>query len=68
MGVPFVTTLHGRLDLPDVNGSFECCFAEAPFVSISDAQRVPLPQADWVATVYHGVPKNLLRPNFVPGG
>jgi glycosyltransferase involved in cell wall biosynthesis len=29
---------------------------------------VPLPQADWVATVYHGVPKNLLRPNFVPGG
>jgi glycosyltransferase involved in cell wall biosynthesis len=57
LGVPFVTTLHGRLDLPDLNGSFENCFAEAPFVSISNAQRAPLPQAHWVATVYHGLPR-----------
>jgi glycosyltransferase involved in cell wall biosynthesis len=58
LGVPFVTTLHGRLDLPDFDGSFESCFTEAPFVSISDAQRAPLPKAHWVGTVYHGLPRN----------
>jgi glycosyltransferase involved in cell wall biosynthesis len=68
LGVPFVTTLHGRLDLPDLSGSFENCFVDAPFVSISNAQRAPLPQAHWVATVYHGLPKNLLKPNFAPEG
>jgi len=68
LGVPFVTTLHGRLDLPDLNGSFENCFAEVPFVSISDAQRAPLPQARWIGTVYHGLPKNLLKANFAPEG
>ena len=68
LGVPFVTTLHGRLDLPDLNGSFENCFAEAPFVSISNAQRKPLPQAHWAGTVYHGLPKDLLKPNFAPEG
>src|SRR5439155_8623857 len=39
-----------------------------PFVSVSDAQRAPLPQAHWVATVHHVLPKNLLTPNFAPGG
>jgi glycosyltransferase involved in cell wall biosynthesis len=68
LGVPFLTTLHGRLDLPDLNDAFEHCFAEAPFISISDAQRAPLPSADWLGTVYHGIPKNLLKPNFAPGG
>jgi glycosyltransferase involved in cell wall biosynthesis len=68
LGVPFVTTLHGRLDLPNLTGAFENSFAEAPFVSISDAQRDPLPQAHWAATVYHGLPKNLLKPNFTPTG
>jgi glycosyltransferase involved in cell wall biosynthesis len=68
LGVPFVTTLHGRLDLPDLNGSFENCFAKAPYVSISDAQRAPLPQARWIGTVYHGLPQNLLKPNYVPEG
>jgi glycosyltransferase involved in cell wall biosynthesis len=68
LGVPFVTTLHGRLDLPDLNRSFENCFAEAPYVSISDAQRAPLPQAHWIGTVYHGLPKNLLKPNYTPDG
>jgi glycosyltransferase involved in cell wall biosynthesis len=68
LGVPFLTTLHGRLDLPDLNDAFEPCFAEAPFISISDAQRAPLPSADWLGTVYHGIPKNLLKPNFAPGG
>jgi glycosyltransferase involved in cell wall biosynthesis len=68
LGVPFLTTLHGRLDLPYINGPFERCFAEAPFVSISDAQRAPLSQARWVGTVYHGLPRNLLKPNFAPKG
>jgi glycosyltransferase involved in cell wall biosynthesis len=67
LGVPFVTTLHGRLDLPNLRNAFEHCFFEASFVSISDAQRAPLPRARWVGTV-HGVPKNLLRPNFAPDG
>jgi glycosyltransferase involved in cell wall biosynthesis len=68
LGVPFVTTLHGRLDLPDLNGSFENCFAKAPYVSISNAQRAPLPQAHWIGTVYHGLPKNLLKANYTPDG
>jgi glycosyltransferase involved in cell wall biosynthesis len=63
---PFVTTLHGRLDLPDLDASFERCFAEAPFVSISDAQRAPLPHAHWLGTVHHGLPKDLLKPNDAP--
>ena len=66
LGVPFLTTVHGRLDLPDLDASFERCFAEAPFVSISDAQRAPLPQARWLGTVHHGLPKDLLKPNDAP--
>src|SRR5690242_9726653 len=38
LGVPFLTTLHGRLDVPELDGCFAECFAEAPFVSVSDAQ------------------------------
>jgi glycosyltransferase involved in cell wall biosynthesis len=68
LGVPFVTTLHGRLDLPDLNGSFESCFGGARFISISDAQRVPLPHTAWAGTVYHGMPKYLLKPNLSPDG
>ena len=68
MRVPFVTTLHGRLDLPVLRTLYKDCFAGAPFVSISDAQRTPLEQADWAGTVYHGLPKNLLTPNFDPEG
>jgi glycosyltransferase involved in cell wall biosynthesis len=54
---PFVTTLHGRLDLPLFN-----IFSTAPVVSISDSQRRPLTQANFVATVHHGLPENLLTP------
>jgi glycosyltransferase involved in cell wall biosynthesis len=50
-----LTTLHGRLDLPDVMGVFER-WPQYPLVSISDDQRRPMPSANWVATVYHGVP------------
>jgi glycosyltransferase involved in cell wall biosynthesis len=68
LNVPFVTTLHGRLDLPNIETCFGQCFAETPFVSISDAQRAPLPEANWVGTVHHGLPEDLLTPNFAPKG
>ncbi|HSV21622.1 MAG TPA: glycosyltransferase family 4 protein [Xanthobacteraceae bacterium] len=59
--IPFVTTLHGRLDLPEHQPVF-AAFSSVPVVSISDAQRRPLPQAGWVRTVYHGLPEQLLSP------
>src|SRR6516165_8468313 len=58
---PFVTTLHGRLDLPEHQPVFDT-FSHIPHVSISNAQRRPLPQANWVRTVHHGLPENLLKP------
>ena len=68
LGVPFVTTLHGRLDHPALATLCTNCFPDSHFVSISEAQRIPLPQANWVGTVYHGLPKNLLTPNYEPKG
>jgi glycosyltransferase involved in cell wall biosynthesis len=61
LGAPFVTTLHGRLDLPELAPLYEE-FAEAPLVAISDAQRRPIEWANWIATVHHGIPVDLLRP------
>ena len=61
---PFVTTLHGRLDLPEHQPVFDT-FSSVPVVSISNAQRRPLPQANWVRTVYHGLPEKLLTPKPV---
>jgi glycosyltransferase involved in cell wall biosynthesis len=58
---PFVTTLHGRLDLPEHQPVFDE-FSSVPVVSISNAQRRPLPQAHWVRTVHHGLPERLLMP------
>jgi glycosyltransferase involved in cell wall biosynthesis len=68
LGVPFLTTLHGRLDHPALGSLCRDCFGGAPFVSISNAQRIPLPDAHWAGTVYHGLPQNLLVPNFNPNG
>ncbi len=51
---PVVTTLHGRLDLPDLPPLYRH-FSEVPLVSISDAQRRPIPNANWAATIYHGI-------------
>ena len=56
---PHVTTLHGRLDLPPIAPLYSE-FGELPLVSVSDAQRVPLPHQNWVATVYHGLPAHEL--------
>src|SRR5205085_1606802 len=58
---PFVTTLHGRLDLPEHQPVFDI-FCSAPVVSISNAQRRPLHQARWIKTVHHGLPEKLLVP------
>src|SRR6476469_5561416 len=61
---PFLTTLHGRLDLPEHQPVFST-FSKIPVISISNAQRRPVPQANWVATVLHGLPENLLTPQAV---
>ncbi len=61
---PFVTTLHGRLDLPEHQPVFDA-FSSVPVISISNAQRRPLSQARWVRTVHHGLPERLLMPRPV---
>ena len=58
---PYVTTLHGRLDLPEHQPVFTT-FASVPVISISNSQRRPLPQARWVRTIHHGLPERLLTP------
>ena len=63
---PHVTTLHGRLDIPDLVPLYRT-FDDVPVVSISDAQREPLPWIDWRATVYHGLPRDLHRFRERPG-
>jgi glycosyltransferase involved in cell wall biosynthesis len=66
-GVPFLATLHGRLDLSELKLIYRA-FADVPVVSISDSQREPLPEARYVATVHHGLPENLLSPGDGSGG
>jgi glycosyltransferase involved in cell wall biosynthesis len=66
LGVPFLTTCHGRMDLPGFSDVVRR-FPDAPFVSISDNQRLPLKAANWLGTVYHGLPADLFRPSFEPG-
>src|SRR5918994_7150888 len=61
-----VTTLHGRLDLADLIPLYKK-FSEMPVVSISDAQRKPLPRANWQRTVYHGLPVGLYDCGEKPG-
>jgi glycosyltransferase involved in cell wall biosynthesis len=64
--VPHVTTLHGRLDLPDLRAVYKR-YPEVPVISISDAQREPLPWLNWQATVHHGLPTDLLSLHPGPG-
>jgi len=61
---PFLTTLHGRLDLPEHQPVFHA-FSKIPVISISNAQRRPVPQANWLRTVHHGMPEKLLMPREV---
>jgi glycosyltransferase involved in cell wall biosynthesis len=61
---PFVTTLHGRLDLPEFSQVYNL-FPDVPVISISDNQRRPLPRIGWLRTVLHGLPEKLLTPRPV---
>ena len=65
--VPLLTTLHGRLDLPDLIPFYDT-FRQVPVSSVSQHQRRPLPDIDWQGTVYHGLPDSLLRPGRGDGG
>ncbi len=67
LSIPYVTTLHGRLNIPDLKYIYDK-FSNQPLISISDAQRKPLPQAHFIQTVYHGLPVNLLPPGAGEGG
>ena len=64
---PMVTTLHGRLDLPDLPAIY-AEFPDLPLVSISSSQRRPLPWANWCATVPHGLPRDLYPLGTGAGG
>jgi glycosyltransferase involved in cell wall biosynthesis len=66
MGLRNVTTLHGRLDLPDLQPLYQH-FSEMPLVSISYAQRKPIRKAKWVGNVYHGLPADFLKANEADG-
>jgi glycosyltransferase involved in cell wall biosynthesis len=64
---PSLTTLHGRLDLPELPALYGV-YDDMPVVSISNSQRFPLPQPNYVATVHHGLPKDLLTKGSGTGG
>jgi glycosyltransferase involved in cell wall biosynthesis len=66
LGATFLTTCHSRLDLPGLPSVVQG-FPDAPFVSISDNQRLPLKEAHWLGTVYHGLPVDSLQPVYAPG-
>jgi len=66
LGIPALTTLHGRLDIPDLHPLFRE-FDDMRLISISDAQRAPMPWANWLMTVHHGLPGNLHEATGVPG-
>ena len=62
-----LTTLHGRLDLPDLK-PFYAAFPQMPLVSISDSQRRPMPAVNWTGTIPHGLPRDLLPFSPQPKG
>jgi glycosyltransferase involved in cell wall biosynthesis len=65
--IPSLTTLHGRQDHRDCLPFF-AGFSDMPLISISEAQRAPLPHANFVATIHHGIPQNLHEANYRPTG
>lgn len=64
--VPHVTTLHGRLDIPDLQPLYTE-YNDIPLVSISDFHKKPLPDVNWKKTIYHGIPEGLLQPHYNEG-
>jgi len=67
LGAPAVTTLHGRLDLPDLVPFYQA-FPDLSLVSISNSQRLPMPPVNWAATIHHGLPRDLLPLTLEPRG
>ncbi len=67
VSTPTLLTLHGRLDIPELAPLY-AEYRDTPLVSISDAQRAPLPEANWAATVHHGLPADLHRFRGGDGG
>ncbi len=65
--IPSLTTLHGRQDLRD-SLPFYAGFSDMPLISISDAQRTPLPHANFISTIYHGLPRDLHEPSVRANG
>ncbi|MEW6387417.1 MAG: glycosyltransferase family 4 protein [Thermodesulfobacteriota bacterium] len=65
-GTATLTTLHGRLDLPELIELYKE-FSEMPVVSISHSQRQPMPHLNWQGTVYHGLPSDLYHFSPQPG-
>jgi glycosyltransferase involved in cell wall biosynthesis len=64
--VAHVSTAHGRLDFPELVPLYRE-FSDMPLISISNAQRAPLPDADWIRTIHHGLPPDLLPFHPAPG-
>jgi glycosyltransferase involved in cell wall biosynthesis len=67
LDTPSVATMHGRMDLPDYAALYGD-FQDVPLVSISDSQREPLPDLNWQATIYHGLPMDQITASDRPGG
>src|SRR5262249_36550139 len=63
---PTLITLHGRLDIPELLPLYQE-YPEIRLISISDAQRIPLPHPNWIGTVYHGLPPDLYPFHPQPG-
>ncbi len=66
VATPTVTTLHGRLDIEELLGVYRY-YSDVPVVSVSNAQRAPLPELNWAGTIYHGLPRDQIRFNPTPG-
>jgi len=64
--VPTLATMHGRLNIEALNPIY-ARYRDIPMVSISNAQRAPLQFVNWIATIYHGIPRDLLTPRYQPG-
>jgi glycosyltransferase involved in cell wall biosynthesis len=64
--LPSITTLHGRLDIPDLQPLFRR-FPDLPVVSISHSQRLPIPSANWIANIHHGLPAALYKAHVQRG-
>jgi len=67
LAVPFLNTLHGPLSAPEQIRLYEH-FQQVPLVSISEAQRRPVPRAHWLGTIHHGLPSDLYALNPSPSG